>query len=249
MHRLSKTVFNNKLPLIARGLSRSAAQYQQAAAAASQTTGSQTTPSKQETSTKGDTEMNVQTTDKTDRGERQLSTRRKRGTDHWFEPFSLDVFARDPFFRPLTTRRLWDTDILSDIDRMIPDIWAPIRATEDLVKTFTPLMDLKEAEDHYAIELEVPGFKKEDIKLSFDPSTRLLTISGKTEVDKEKDKTKGGYKYHRIERKVGSFTRQIQLPEDMDVEQSIDAQYKDGVLNIKVPKGKRQQQSKEIQIQ
>jgi HSP20 family protein len=79
------------------------------------------------------------------------------------------------------------------------------------------------------IKAEIPEVKKEDVKVTVDNS--ILTIRGERKQEKEeKDK-----KYHRIERYYGSFTRSFTLPDNVD-ESKIEASFKDGMLNLQIPK-------------
>jgi HSP20 family protein len=64
----------------------------------------------------------------------------------------------------------------------------------------------------------------------------LLTISGENEI--KKDETDKDKKWHRIERKFGSFKRQILLPQGVD-QSTITASHKDGLLTITIPKPKQ----------
>ena len=74
-----------------------------------------------------------------------------------------------------------------------------------------------------------PGVKADDVQIDVDKG--VLTLSGERKlVDQEK---KEGY--HRVERFYGSFRRSFQLPDTVDVE-SIDAEMKDGILTLTLPK-------------
>ena len=91
--------------------------------------------------------------------------------------------------------------------------------------------DVKETDDSYVLEAELPGFKKEDIAIDIEDN--YLTISAKREYQKE-DKDK--HNYIRRERAYGSFTRSFDIT-GID-SNSITAAYKDGVLELKLPKEK-----------
>ncbi|MCC2667083.1 MAG: heat-shock protein, partial [Gammaproteobacteria bacterium] len=84
--------------------------------------------------------------------------------------------------------------------------------------------------DHeYHIKAELPGIKKEDLKVTFENG--LLTIKGERKQEKEeKDK-----KFHRIERYYGSFARSFSIPDNVD-ETKLKAEFKEGLLNIYLPK-------------
>jgi len=79
------------------------------------------------------------------------------------------------------------------------------------------------------VNVEVPGMKKEDVKVTFQDG--ILTIKGERKQEKEeKDKS-----LHRVERSYGSFCRSFTLPTTVQGEK-IKANYRDGVLMISLPK-------------
>ena len=77
--------------------------------------------------------------------------------------------------------------------------------------------------------MELPEVSKEDIKVSLNEN--VLSISGERRFENE-DKRDG---YHRVERNYGQFYRSFTLPPNVNAE-AIDAQYKDGVLRLSIPK-------------
>jgi HSP20 family protein len=100
--------------------------------------------------------------------------------------------------------------------------------TDGLLK---PTLDIGANDKEYAISIEVPGVEQKDIKLEIANST--LTISGeKRQKTEEKEKN-----YYRMERSYGSFQRILSLPEDAD-QNGIEANFKNGVLNITMPRKK-----------
>lgn len=94
---------------------------------------------------------------------------------------------------------------------------------------FTPSIDISETDDQFLISAELPGMQKEDINI--DLENGRLTISGERSFKKEEE----GKKFHRVETRYGSFNRSFQLPDNVD-EESIEASYEDGLLNISVDK-------------
>ncbi len=92
-----------------------------------------------------------------------------------------------------------------------------------------PSLDLSESDSDYLIELEVPGLEPDDMEITL--SDRTLTIKG----EKQQEKDEEAREYHRIERRFGSFTRQVHLPE-VASEEEIEAEYERGVLRITIPK-------------
>jgi len=75
---------------------------------------------------------------------------------------------------------------------------------------WSPLVDITEDDKEYLIKAELPGSKKEDVRLTVENA--ILAISGERTFEKEEQ----GRKYHRIERAYGSFVRRFSLPEDAD---------------------------------
>ncbi len=87
--------------------------------------------------------------------------------------------------------------------------------------------DIKETENGYSLDIEMPGFKKENLSVSLEDG--YLTVSGTKRVDKD-DKTK----YLRKEISE-SFQRSYYVGKDV-TEESIKAKYADGILSLDVPK-------------
>lgn len=83
--------------------------------------------------------------------------------------------------------------------------------------------------DCLVIRVEVPGFKIEEIGLTL--AHNCLTLTGQRQPDNH-DKPGS---YHRRERAFGSFSRSIQLPEDLDPEKA-SAQCRNGLLTVRIPK-------------
>ena len=90
--------------------------------------------------------------------------------------------------------------------------------------------DITDEGDHYELKADLPGFKKEDIKLSLNGDT--LTIKAERHSDFEDQDKKSGYL--RCERSYGSYSRSFDVT-GVDVSQ-ISASYNDGVLRIRLPK-------------
>jgi HSP20 family protein len=115
--------------------------------------------------------------------------------------------------------------------------WEPFREfiekffEEDFNFTISPRLatDVYETDKDLVVEMQVPGFKKEDIKISFQDD--YLRVEGKTEEEKE-EKEKN---YWRKEIRRGSFVRVIPLPRKVDPKKA-KASFKDGVLKISLPK-------------
>lgn len=90
--------------------------------------------------------------------------------------------------------------------------------------------DIKEEDGRYVVEAELPGFEKDDINIDINGNT--LTISAENSVTNE-EKSDGG-KYIRRERSYGAYSRSFDIS-NIDSEH-IDAEYKNGVLILNLPK-------------
>lgn len=95
--------------------------------------------------------------------------------------------------------------------------------------TWAPAVDLRETNDAYIIEADLPGMNKEDISLSVVEG--VVTLKGKRETSKE-TKDEG---CHRIERSYGEFQRSFRFPGGVDASK-VEATYENGVLKVTLPK-------------
>lgn len=107
-------------------------------------------------------------------------------------------------------------------------------------KWSTPKVNVAEKDDRYLLSVDLPGMKKEEVKI--DLKDNILTISGerKSEHKEEKDN------YYRSEVSYGKFSRSFNV-EGVDTEK-ISAKYEDGVLKLELEKSK-EQKPKEISVQ
>ncbi len=95
--------------------------------------------------------------------------------------------------------------------------------------SYYPHIDITDDEKNIYVEAEIPGVKKEDMKITLQDN--ILTITGeKKREEEEKDK-----KIFRSERVYGSFTRSFTLPEDINPD-SVEAKFDNGILNITIAK-------------
>jgi HSP20 family protein len=116
------------------------------------------------------------------------------------------------------------------LNRMFGD--RPFRRVEGEEASFmdwAPAVDIQETEQEYVMKADLPDVKKEDVKVELDNG--VLTLEGERKLEKEEK----GKKFHKIERGYGRFVRRFTLPTDVDGAKA-SAEFKDGVLNVHVPK-------------
>ncbi|PCM44141.1 Hsp20/alpha crystallin family protein [Marinobacter sp. ANT_B65] len=140
--------------------------------------------------------------------------------------------------------------------------WNPINELEDLMGRYNrilgtsrtggdskdlfsrsdwaPAVDIKETDQAFTIEAELPGMDKKDVKVTVQDG--VLSIEGERKHEEEsRDK-----KLHRIERYYGSFMRRFTLPDNVD-ENSVKASFKDGLLTLTLQKAEPKE-PKAIQV-
>jgi HSP20 family protein len=116
----------------------------------------------------------------------------------------------------------------SRINDLFGESFGPSWATPS-VATWYPPVDILESKDAYILRAELPGMKKEDFKLELKDGTLTLNAERKSE------KTVDGVEYRSVERVNGKFFRSFSLPETVKHD-GIEATYRDGILEIHVPK-------------
>ena len=96
-------------------------------------------------------------------------------------------------------------------------------------RMLVPAMDVVESEDELVLTAELPGIAKEQVKITVEDG--VLTLSGEKKFERDQ-KNKD---YHVVERRYGTFHRQVTLPSQVDATK-VSANFADGVLIIHVPK-------------
>ncbi len=122
--------------------------------------------------------------------------------------------------------------------------WSPYHELDNLLQAFDrpaaqvrradwlPLVDIRETEKNYQIDVEVPAVSSADLSVSV--TDGVLSVSGERKsVDSQSD----GGRVHRVERRFGRFVRNFQLPDDADHD-AVSAENRDGVLYLSI--GKRE---------
>lgn len=136
------------------------------------------------------------------------------------------ALTRDPFklMRQMT----------SELDRLFEESpwpslrWPAVRAESTLERTWFPEIDVFEKDGRLITKIDLPGLKKDDVKVEV--TDGQLTISGerKTEAEEKKEN------FYRCEREYGSFYRAVPLPEGVKLE-DVKATFADGVLEVSIP--------------
>eukprot|EP01018_Ginkgo_biloba_P017613 Gb_37643 [translate_table: standard] len=128
-----------------------------------------------------------------------------RRSTNALDPFSLEMW--DPF------------QVFGD--------FSPSREVSAVAST---QIDWKETPDAHIFKADLPGLKKEEIKIEVEEG-RILQITG----ERSKEEEQKNEKWHRIERSRGSFLRRFRLPDNAKVDE-IKAAMENGVLTVTVPK-------------
>jgi HSP20 family protein len=106
--------------------------------------------------------------------------------------------------------------------------------------TWLPAVDVWETENELVLSFDLPGIPEDKISVELDDN--VLTVSG----ERERTQAQSGDRFYRYERRFGTFSRSVTLPQGVNEEQ-IRAEYRDGVLEVRVPKPE-EQKPRRIQI-
>lgn len=100
-----------------------------------------------------------------------------------------------------------------------------------------PAVDLKEEENQFVLLADMPGMAKEDMDIHVE--NNVLTLQGERRFAEEAEKQS----YHRVERAYGKFVRSFALPTRVQAD-AISASYKDGILEVMIPKAEESKPKK-----
>ncbi len=107
--------------------------------------------------------------------------------------------------------------------------WKWPKAEMNGAKAWLPAVEISETKTDFIIKAELPGIKSDDVQIEILENT--VIISGETQQEKKEDK----HDFHRSEFRYGRFSRQIQLPQYVNAEESY-AEFNKGILELYFPK-------------
>ena len=144
-----------------------------------------------------------------------------------------------PWRRNGLTKTVPVSRLQNEFDRAFQEFFEtfPVASAMD----FNPSCELTEDPTGYSLKFDVPGVKKEDVKIEL--TQNVLTVSAERKQEKATD-TK---KQHYSEISYGSYRRSFSLPSEVD-EKKVDAKFENGVLTVKLPKSETSK-AKQISIQ
>lgn len=119
--------------------------------------------------------------------------------------------------------------LFNDLDTLF-DEWRPAQRFGEEGGSWAPAVDITETENEYHVVADLPGVKKEDLDVTIQDG--VLTINAESKYEKE-EREEG--RLLRQERRYGKFVRSMRLGSDVDPD-NIKAEYKDGVLDLHLPK-------------
>lgn len=141
-----------------------------------------------------------------------------------------------------TLRRWFDDTPLATLRQEMDDLFENFfsgRSLPAVTRELAPSLDVAETEDAVEITTDLPGFKPEEVNIEMGDG--YVTISGEhAEESKEEGPDK---KYHRVERRRGSFSRSVWLPCAVK-DENVDAELKDGILKLRLPKAEEAKRRK-----
>jgi len=131
----------------------------------------------------------------------------------------------------------------SGIDRFFDDFFS-LQPSGFFQTDWMPEISVEDEKNSIKIRAEIPGIDEKDINVTLE--NNFLTISGEKKEETSKKDKNNNYSYS--ERRFGSFSRTISLPEGIKTDK-INAKYKNGVLNIEIQKDETKQPEKiEIKV-
>lgn len=147
----------------------------------------------------------------------------------------MAIVRFDPFRRFGGMTRRFD-DIFGDLEKGVNIEYGG----------FAPRVDISEDEKNVHLCVELPGIRKEDVKVTVNDEN-VLTIKGEKKREETVEDKEGDRSYVRVERSFGEFTRSFVLPDTVKSD-SVAAKYENGVLNLTLEKVEPKK-PKEVEIE
>lgn len=151
-----------------------------------------------------------------------------------------DPFEDNPYFEDLAEFvKKMNKSVQKDLQNALDDMQTASNSSGD----FSPRLDYSEKDEQYLVSIDLPGMSKDRIDVEM--KGNLLKISGERN---REDKTRDEDGFYKYERRFGSFSRELTLPEDANPD-DVNAKYQEGVLEIEI--GKREiieEESKKVSI-
>ena len=129
-----------------------------------------------------------------------------------------------------------------DLDTLVEDFFRNPFGAGFFKGIQEPALDVYEKENRVVVKAELPGLDKKDINVRLDGD--VLTLSGRRSAEKEVKKEN----YYYLERSIGNVQRSVRLPEGIK-QDSVKANYKDGVLTIELNRDKEVKKGKDVGIE
>lgn len=123
---------------------------------------------------------------------------------------------------------------------------------EELCPAFSSMkvapVDWKETAEAHVLKADLPGMKKEEVKVEVEDGGRVLQISGERPEDEKKEEENKEERWHRLERPRGGFKRRFYLPANAKSDE-VKAAMENGVLTLTIPKKEiKKPELKQIEI-
>jgi HSP20 family protein len=126
----------------------------------------------------------------------------------------------------------WDplrdmTQVQGQFNRLLDQVWSGRQ------ESWLPAVDVFDTKEAVVLKAELAGIDLDDIQIEVEDN--VLTVKGERRLEETVDDER----YHRIERRFGSFQRSLALPQNVKAEE-ISASYEDGILTVTVPKAEEE---------
>ena len=145
-------------------------------------------------------------------------------------------FFADPFFRGMD--QFFNEEILAPFGG---------KGESTISSSWMPAVDVQETEDSYVFTAELPGLEESDFSVSIEDGVLTLEGEKKSRLEAGSDEEQGRPGYRRVETRWGHFARRLRFGVEID-EDAVSATYKNGVLEIVVPKAPESSRARTIPV-